>query len=157
MSDSQFRVAQSFFQKINFTNGWFEYPIHAFPHHTDYAGIVWHGTYLNWMEEARVEGLRLAGIDYRDLVTAGCDLPVVDANIRYHQSIKMGMDAVVRARLLQPSKIRLLWDYQIKSIDRQVRYVTAQITLVPVDRATGKVMRRLPENLKTAFDNFLIQ
>jgi acyl-CoA thioester hydrolase len=25
------------------------------PHHTDYAGIVWHGTYIAWMEEARVE------------------------------------------------------------------------------------------------------
>ena len=34
---------------------WFEYPVKAQPHHTDYAGIVWHGTYLTWMEEARVE------------------------------------------------------------------------------------------------------
>ena len=39
------------------TQRWFEYPVKAQPHHTDYAGIVWHGTYLTWMEEARVEYL----------------------------------------------------------------------------------------------------
>ena len=38
---------------VTFEN-WFEYPVRAQPHHTDYAGIVWHGTYLTWMEEARV-------------------------------------------------------------------------------------------------------
>lgn len=34
---------------------WFEYPIRVQPHHTDYAGIAWHGSYIAWMEEARVE------------------------------------------------------------------------------------------------------
>ena len=27
------------------SENWFEYPIRAYPHHTDYAGIVWHGAY----------------------------------------------------------------------------------------------------------------
>ena len=40
---------------------WFEYPVRVQPHHTDYAGVVWHGTYLTWMEEARVECLRSIG------------------------------------------------------------------------------------------------
>ncbi len=36
---------------------WFEYPVRAQPHHTDYAGVVWHGSYIIWLEEARVECL----------------------------------------------------------------------------------------------------
>jgi len=32
---------------------WFEYPVRVQPHHTDYAGLVWHGSYIAWMEEAR--------------------------------------------------------------------------------------------------------
>jgi acyl-CoA thioester hydrolase len=36
---------------------WFEYAIRAQPHHTDYSGVVWHGSYITWMEEARVECL----------------------------------------------------------------------------------------------------
>ncbi len=40
---------------LTLIEGWLHYRVHAFPHHTDYAGVVWHGTYVNWMEEARVE------------------------------------------------------------------------------------------------------
>jgi len=43
---------------------WFDYVVRVSPHHTDYGGIVWHGTYISWMEEARVERLRLAGLEY---------------------------------------------------------------------------------------------
>ena len=25
---------------------WFDYPVTVYPHHTDYGGVVWHGTYL---------------------------------------------------------------------------------------------------------------
>ena len=56
---------------------WFEYVVRVQPHHTDYAGVVWHGTYLTWMETARVECLRSIGIDFAELVKMGCDLPVV--------------------------------------------------------------------------------
>ncbi|NEQ11944.1 MAG: acyl-CoA thioesterase, partial [Moorea sp. SIO4E2] len=28
------------------TAKWFDYPVRVHPHHTDYAGIVWHGTYI---------------------------------------------------------------------------------------------------------------
>ncbi|MCZ0899091.1 acyl-CoA thioesterase, partial [Microcoleus sp. HI-ES] len=36
------------------SEGWFEYLVRVYPHHTDYSGVVWHGTYLAWREEARV-------------------------------------------------------------------------------------------------------
>ena len=46
------------------TEHWFEYPVIAQPHHTDYGGVVWHGTYLTWMESARVECLRSIGVNF---------------------------------------------------------------------------------------------
>ena len=45
------------------TEKWFEYPVRVQPHHTDYGGIVWHGNYLTWLEEARVEYFRSIGIE----------------------------------------------------------------------------------------------
>ncbi|MEM9979094.1 MAG: acyl-CoA thioesterase, partial [Cyanobacteria bacterium P01_D01_bin.2] len=27
-------------------NRWFDYGFRVQPHHTDYAGVVWHGTYI---------------------------------------------------------------------------------------------------------------
>lgn len=129
---------------------WFEYPVKVHPHHTDYAGVVWHGTYITWMEEARVEALRSLGIEYADLVAMGCELPVVDLSIRYHRSLKMGAEAIVRTRMMEMHGIRINWEYEIQSIDRTVTHVTAQVTLVAVDIVKGKILRQLPAEIKDA-------
>lgn len=123
---------------------WFDYPIRVQPHHTDYAGLVWHGTYLTWMEEARVECLRSFGVDYADLVALGCDLPVVELSIRYHKSLQLGNMALVKTRMLEVTGVRINWDYKIVSLDDQELCVTAQVSLVALDRERGKIMRQLP-------------
>jgi acyl-CoA thioester hydrolase len=129
---------------------WFEYPVRAQPHHTDYAGLVWHGTYLAWMEEARVECLRSLGIEFADLVAIGCDLPVVELSIRYHRPIRLGVQALVRTRMTTINGVRLNWEYQIQSIEAAELSVTAQVTLVAVDREKGKIMRQLPPAMQDA-------
>ncbi len=129
---------------------WFEYPIRVQPHHTDYAGIVWHGSYLTWMEDARVECLRSIGIEFADLVALGCDLPVVELSVRYHRSIQLGMAAVVKTRMAEVTGVRINWDYAIASVDGQQLYVTAKVTLVALDRERGKIMRQLPASFKNA-------
>ncbi|MEM8637562.1 MAG: thioesterase family protein [Cyanobacteria bacterium P01_G01_bin.54] len=129
---------------------WFEYPVRVQPHHTDYAGIVWHGTYIAWMEEARVECLRSLGIDYAELVRLGCDMPVVDLSIRYHRSLRMGAAAVINTRLLEMTGVRINWAYQIKDRVTNTLCVTAFVTLVATDRDDGKIMRRLPPDIKAA-------
>lgn len=129
---------------------WFEYPVRAYPHHTDYAGVVWHGLYLTWMEEARVECLRSIGIEFANLVALGCDLPVVELNLRYHQPVQMGMAAVVRTRMTEMTGVRINWEYQIQSPDAQTLYVSGLVTLVAVDREKGKILRQLPTAVKDA-------
>ncbi len=130
---------------------WFEYAIRAQPHHTDYAGVVWHGAYVAWLEEARVECLRSIGIDYANLVAMGCELPVVELSIRYHRPIQLGMAAIVKTRMMNVSGVRINWDYQIQSPDFQDLYVSAQVTLVAKDREKGKILRQLPAAMEAAF------
>jgi acyl-CoA thioester hydrolase len=129
---------------------WFEYPIIVHPHHTDYAGIVWHGTYLTWMEEARVECLRSIGIDFAELVALGCDLPVVDLSIRYRHALRMGETAIVKTRTIDMTGVRIVWEYEIQSPDAAIIYLTSVVTLVAVDLEKGKIMRQLPESVKDA-------
>jgi acyl-CoA thioester hydrolase len=128
---------------------WFEYTVKAQPHHTDYAGVVWHGSYLTWMEDARVECLRSIGMELADLVALGCDLPVVELSIKYHRSLRLGASAVVKTRL-EVSGVRMIWNYAIVSPDEQELYLTAQVTLVPLDKERGKIMRQLPSSFKEA-------
>jgi acyl-CoA thioester hydrolase len=129
---------------------WFEYFVKAQPHHTDYAGIVWHGTYLTWMEAARVEALAALGIEFADLVAIGCNLPVVDIAIRYHRPLRMGERAVVKCRLGERSGVRLPFDYEIYEVESNMLLITACAVLVPTDMEKGKVLRRLPEMMQQA-------
>jgi len=130
--------------------GWFTYQVTAYPHHTDYGGIVWHGSYIAWMEEARVECLNSIGVSFADLVQMGCDLPVVELAIRYHLPIRMGMNIVIKTRMAGVAGVRINWDYQIQSVDGHELYATARVTLVAVDAEKGKIMRQLPPVVKDA-------
>ena len=131
-------------------DGWFEFQARVQPHHTDYAGIVWHGAYITWLETARVECLRALGVGYETLVQAGCDLPVVDLTLRYHRSLRLGDVVSVRARLEPVRGVRLGWIYELSSPDRLVLYVTGRVTLVTLERDRGRIMRRLPDTLSQA-------
>ena len=141
---------------------WFEYPIRVQPHHTDYGGVVWHGTYITWLESARVECLRAAGVPFEKLVKLGYDLPVVGLDIRYCQPLSLGARATVKTRLAPMQGIRLNWLYEIETQDiasgsPQI-HLTGQVTLVTVDVASRKVVRRLPDAvqaiLQQAIDYF---
>lgn len=127
--------------------GWFNYPVHVYPHHTDYSGVVWHGTYLSWMEAARVECLRSVGMSFEELIAAGVDLPVAEMSLRYHRSARMGDDVLVMTKLL-PDKVRLNWEYQIRT--ETDLCVTAVVTLVAVDFEKRKLLRSLPSSLEVA-------
>lgn len=129
---------------------WFNYPIQVYPHDTDYAGIVWHGSYMRWLEEARVACLAETGIAFSQLVALGCDLPVVDLTLRYRRSLKMGAQATLKARLLPQRGVRLPWDYELWSADGTTLHLTAEVTLVAVNLKTGKILRHLPPPLSDA-------
>jgi acyl-CoA thioester hydrolase len=145
--------ADSAIEKLSYqamSGNWFEYPLVVHPHHTDYGGVVWHGTYLAWMEEARVACLKSIGIDFADLVAMGCDLPVVEVSIRYHRALKMGESAIVKTRTIDMEGVRIIWEYEIESLDRSVIHLTGMVTLVAVDREKGKIMRQLPATVRDA-------
>ncbi|NEP16678.1 MAG: acyl-CoA thioesterase [Leptolyngbya sp. SIO4C1] len=129
------------------THRWFDYLVRVQPHHTDYGGVVWHGTYVQWLEAARVECLRELGVAFEDLVNLGYDLPVIDLSVRYHQPLTLGMAAVVKARLAPVRGVRLSWHYQIESLQHQ-RCASAEVTLVPIDMTRRRIVRRMPDDLR---------
>jgi acyl-CoA thioester hydrolase len=132
---------------------WFEYPIRVQPHHTDYGGVVWHGAYVAWLESARIECLRAAGVSFEHLVSLGYDLPVVDLSLRYRQPLRLGEMALVKARLAPVTGVRLNWLYEIEAVEaagERSLCVSAQVSLVTVDIVQRKILRRLPSEIKTA-------
>ncbi|MEM1293597.1 MAG: thioesterase family protein [Cyanobacteria bacterium P01_H01_bin.162] len=122
----------------------FEYRVRVQPHHTDYAGVVWHGTYVAWLEEARVEYLRSRGINFADWVNSGVDLPVVDLSLQYRRSLAMGMTALIKCWVQPPKGVRIFWHYDIQDQATGDTCVLGKVTLVPVDHKRRKILRQLP-------------
>lgn len=134
---------------------WYEHRVVVQPHHTDYAGIVWHGTYIAWMEEARVNYLSDCGLTFADWVKAGVDLPVVDLGLKYRRSLTLGNTALVKARPETAKGVRILWHYDIQNAATQETCIEGTVTLAPVDFKTRRILRRLPEHLQTALNSIL--
>ena len=69
---------------------------------TDTAGIVYYANYLKFMERARSDMLRAAGIDQRAAKEAGEGVyAVAEVNIRYLRPAKLGDDLVVLSTVEQ--------------------------------------------------------
>ena len=73
------------------------------PQHTDYAGVMWHGAYVQWLEEARVEALQAAGLGYAAMTAMGVDMPVVSLHLDYRQPLRHGDEVCVCLLYTSPS------------------------------------------------------
>jgi acyl-CoA thioester hydrolase len=63
---------------------------------TDTAGIVYYANYLKFMERARSDMLRVAGIDQRAAQEDGTGVyAVAEANVRYLRPAKLGDDLLI--------------------------------------------------------------
>jgi len=67
----------------------------------DALGIVWHGNYVKYFEEARDEFLCLIGYNYQQMAESGYVWPVVDLQIKYVKPIVLGQNFIVEATLLE--------------------------------------------------------
>lgn len=123
------------------------------PQHTDHAGVMWHGAYLAWLEEARVEALDRAGLAYSALSARGLELPVVSLAIDYHQALLHGDRVRLESHVLPRRGLRLPWRSRFVSATGAVA-ATAQVELVLLDRSAGpeqrRLVRRLPADLDAA-------
>jgi acyl-CoA thioester hydrolase len=69
---------------------------------TDVSGVVYHGNYLKYMERARSDMLRAAGIDQRAAIESGEGVYVVaDLAIKYRASAKLDDDLLVLSEVLE--------------------------------------------------------
>ena len=112
------------------------------PQHTDHAGVMWHGAYLAWLEEARVEALDQVGLAYSDLSARGLELPVVSLAIDYRAALLHGDQVELLSRVERRSGLRLPWLSQFIAPDGTVA-AEARVELVLVELSKGGAQRRL--------------
>ena len=69
----------------------FTIPVRVYWEDTDAGGVVYHASYLRFMERARTDWLRAIGIDQATLIRdERLQFVVVEAQIRYHRPARFG-------------------------------------------------------------------
>lgn len=85
---------------------------------TDAMGIVHHASYFRWLERARVEWLRASGLSYAKLEAEGYFLPLLSAEIQYHQPLRFDDRATILLSIGEFSKSRIPVHYKVFCEDR---------------------------------------
>jgi acyl-CoA thioester hydrolase len=123
------------------------------PQHTDHAGVMWHGAYVAWLEEARVEALAAVGLAYSDLSARGLELPVVSLAIDYRQPLLHGDAVQVWSEVLPRCGLKFPWRSRFVATDGKLA-AEARVELVLVESVIGldrrRLVRRLPADLEAA-------
>lgn len=105
---------------------------------TDASGIVWHGSYVAWLESARINHMRCLGVEYADFIAAGYNFVVTELEIRYLQPARFGDVVEIESRVTNVQTRRIAFDYTLRRQSSGETLVTAKTTLICVDHS-GKV------------------
>ena len=99
---------------------------------TDKMNVVYHGNYLKWLEIARTEFFRDT-LPYSELEETGIMLPVKTLNIEYINSVKYDELIKIKIKLLELSKIKIKFLYEIYDENLEKLKARAETTNVFTD------------------------
>ena len=119
------------------------------PQHTDHAGVMWHGSYLNFLEEGRIDALDKVGLSYSKLSRNGFEIPVISIKMKYRKSFIHGEKVLLTSQFKLENKIRLICKTVFFKSNGDIG-AEAAIELVVVRKTNDsiKLVRELPVQIK---------
>lgn len=80
---------------------------------TDSMGVVWHGNYLKFFEDAREHFGKIYGLDNLQIHDAGFFIPIVHSELHHKAPIHYGEIAVVTAKLIYRESAKIIFEFEI--------------------------------------------
>tara|TARA_Y100001968_G_scaffold5939_1_gene5168 strand:+ start:195 stop:635 length:441 start_codon:yes stop_codon:yes gene_type:complete len=119
------------------------------PQHTDHAGVLWHGSYLNFLEEGRIDALNKVGISYSELSKKGFEIPVISAQINYKISFKLGEKILLLSNFKFATKIRFYCKTKFFKVNGDIG-AESIVELVFVKKKNDSItlVRKIPEEIE---------
>ena len=100
---------------------------------TDKMGIVYHASYLRYLEMARVEFIRQTGVPCTELEDEGLALPLSDLAVRYLAPGRYDDQMTLEVGLSMVTPVRVHFDYRVRvlagdrrGLDRDLDLLLAQ-------------------------------
>ena len=119
------------------------------PQHTDHGGVMWHGAYVGWLEEARVEALSATGYPYEQVASSGLEMPVVQLQIRYREALMLGDEVELISVSGGSRGVRWPWSTRFMKAGICVAEASVELALVRV-HPVRRVLRHPPEAVAEA-------
>jgi acyl-CoA thioester hydrolase len=116
-------------------------------HDVDMVGVVWHGHYLRYLENARWALMNHLGYGFDRMVAAGFVWPIVELQTKYVNPARFGDRLRVRASLVE-WEYRLTLNYLLTRPADDVRIARARTVQVAVDARSGELQFVLPGDFR---------
>ncbi|HEU0043049.1 tol-pal system-associated acyl-CoA thioesterase [Sphingomonas sp.] len=130
------------------------YPVRVYFEDTDLSGLVYHANYLRFMERARSDMLRVAGVDQRTAFEAGEGAyAVADLQLRYVRPARLDDALLVVSRLIQVRAASVVIHQQVR---REAQVLTDATVTAALVAPSGRP-RRQPAAWTTIFRQLLPQ
>jgi len=113
----------------------------------DQMGVVYHANYLVWLDVARTELLRQAGMSYKELEGKGWFLAVSEVRLRYKRAARYDDPIRVRCWVREVGSRKVGFGYAVEHAERNELLATAVIELLSLSREFTPT--RLPVEVQT--------
>ncbi len=105
-------------------------------HDVDLAGVVWHGHYMKYLENARWSLMDSIGFSLDAMIASGFLWPVVGLQVKYVRAARYGDRLRVQASIVEWES-RLVLNYLLLDTKDNTRVGRAQTVQVAVEKETG--------------------
>ena len=106
---------------------------------TDQMGLVHHGSYINYFEEARIAWISNLGFSYSEMEKSGIILPVSKLNVNYLRPAYFDDDLLISVELAELPTSRLIFNYTLKKKEEVI--VTGTTVLAFLNKETKKPVK----------------
>ncbi len=85
----------------------------------DSIRVVWHGSYVAYLEDGREAFGRRYGLGYNDMFEAGLIAPIVEVNLQYKSPATVDDILVLETRYVPTRGAKLVFDYSLYKLENK--------------------------------------
>ncbi len=124
---------------------------------TDQMGVIYHGNYITWFEQARSGFFRALGYSYKRLEDEGFWIPVIEVGCKYFAPAKYDEEVYVKTAVESFSGVRFQLKYQVYDVATDTllvegftKHATTDKNLKPISlkKKTPKLYNMIMESMK---------
>jgi len=81
----------------------------------DSMGILWHGSYVKYLEDGREDFGKKYNLGYLDTLAEGFFVPLIQLNMDFKKPLVYGDKAIVKTTFINAEAAKILYQYEIRN------------------------------------------